>query len=76
MKYDCKQCDKKFATLRSLSTHVLSQHKKTARKPKEKKAKVDNAVASTAQKQDFTCEVCNTVFLSTKSLKYVNLFND
>lgn len=47
----------------------MSQHKKKpTRKPREKKPKADNA-ASTSPKSDFICKICNTVFLSMKSLK-------
>lgn len=61
--YYCDVCEKEFITLRALSTHINASHgKDDDQNAEESKGK---------DKGKNVCNICNTVFSSAKSLKWV-----
>lgn len=81
--YSCNRCNQIFDTLRALSSHLLNAHEKEVTggsqrqrttkivrkivKPKMKTVKEPTSLID--KNSEYICEICNTVFQSSKSLK-------
>lgn len=78
--YKCQRCGLECGTLRKLSSHLLAEHGKeitstSPRRVKQVKKETKTPKRTISQPDvEHICEVCNTCFSSSKSLKCVLLW--
>lgn len=75
--YKCQRCGLECGSLRKLSSHLLAEHGKeitstSSRRVKQVKRETKTQKRNVSQLDvEHICEVCNTSFYSSKSLKCV-----